>query len=96
VAIDFARGVWDIESAKVFIDQGKGGFFLKRARKAGLSLLLLVVALTAAAGFSGLWTGQPVATAAGLGRLHAEPASILILAAGLAVLGLYARLKRAK
>ena len=69
---------------------------MKRVRKAGLSLFFLVVALTAAAGFSGLWTGQPGVLAPGLGRLHTEPASILILMAGLAVLGLYARLKRAK
>ena len=79
---------------------------MKKRKAVVLSLFLLIIALSAGASMSGLWTGSlgnaggvPGAVGGptpGSSYRIAEPASILVLGGGLVFLGLYARLKRAK
>jgi hypothetical protein len=84
---------------------------MRKAKGAVLSILLLVFALSALAGVTGLWTGLTDGDhgASGSGRsatggqgpdpgFHRiiEPASIVVLSGGLVFLGLYAKLRRAK
>lgn len=83
---------------------------MKKAKAALLSLLLLVIALSAAASMSGLRPGLfgdaavdsgtapagPVVPLSGAAMPSVEPLSILALGGGLVFLGIYAKLKRAK
>ena len=83
---------------------------MKKAKGGELSLLLLVFVLSAAVGVSRLWPGwsdkhatastvdQGAAGGKAEGSSYAisEPASILLLGAGLVSLGLYAKLKQGK
>jgi hypothetical protein len=83
---------------------------VKRVKVAVLSLFLLIIALSAVAGVTGLWKGWPGLSdreaaadlSAGTRPIAApspkaaEPATILVLGTGLAGLALYAKLKRAK
>lgn len=82
---------------------------MKKAKMVVLSLFLMIIALSTAAGVSGLWTGRAgKAAVAGTdlsagSRPIAAPSfrlaqtdSVLVLGAGLIFLGLYAKLKRAK
>ena len=83
---------------------------MKRVKVAVLSLLLLIIALSAVVGVSGFWRVWPGPSdreagtdlSAGARPIAvpspqaAEPATILILGGGLLGLALYAKLKRAK
>ncbi len=83
---------------------------MKKAKVVVLSLVLLVLVLSAAAGVSELWPGlfkghnstQSVNHDSGVGTTAVadygmpEPAALLVLGAGLVSLGLYARLKRGR
>ena len=83
---------------------------MKKAKVVVLSLILLVLVLSAAAGVSELWPGlfkgnthvaavnDNAARGTTEGADHAvpEPAAVLLLGAGLVSLGLYAKLKHGK
>ena len=83
---------------------------MKKRKAVVLSVLLLIIALSAGASMSRLWTspsgdaadapgvipGAGGGSTQGPGYRIAEPATILVLGGGLIFMGLYARLKRAK
>jgi hypothetical protein len=99
-----------VNEPRFIVGIGKRRLFMKKAKVVVLSLVLLVLVLSAVAGVSELWPGlfkehnpapavhnDPAAgTTDGPDYVLPEPAAVLLLGAGLVSLGLYARLKRGK